>query len=52
MDHVFDDLSALVTAPAYDGRKDASVLVLRLLSTAFTGLAFGLGFAVAIAIAG
>jgi len=52
METVFDELSAALKAPCSDWRAEVSVFAVKFLSTAFTGLAFGLGFAVAMAIVG
>jgi hypothetical protein len=52
MDHVFDELSDLITAPAYDWRAKASALLLKLLGNAATRMAIGIGVAVGMALAG
>jgi hypothetical protein len=48
MDNTFDELTALITAPAFDWRPVA----VKLLGNLMTGVCIGLGIAVGLALAG
>jgi hypothetical protein len=48
METIFDELTALINAPAFDWRPVAA----RLVGNILTGLAIGLGIAVGLALAG